>query len=61
MERPKQQPPKQEAPTQNRKCDSCGKEALCILFPTARGPNTGALGLKCLSGALTGMRNDPNW
>jgi hypothetical protein len=55
MERPK--PP----PTETRKCDSCGKEAQCVLFPTARGPNTGALCLKCLSGALTGMKNDPSW
>jgi hypothetical protein len=55
MERPK--PP----PTETRKCDSCGKEAPCVLFPTPRGPNTGALCLKCLSGAVTGMRNDPNY
>ena len=59
MERP--EPRSQSPQTRTRKCDSCGKEAQCVLFPTARGPNTGALCLKCLSGALTGMRNDPTW
>jgi hypothetical protein len=39
-------------PTETRRCDSCGRVALCVRFPTARGANTGAFG---------GLRIDPNW
>ena len=60
MDRQQKQPSK-EPPTETRRCDACGKETFCVLFPTARGPNTGALCLNCLRGALTGLKNDPNW
>ena len=45
---------------EHRKCDACGRETLCVLMPTARGPNTGALCLDCLRNALIGLQNDPN-
>jgi hypothetical protein len=48
-------------PTETRRCDACGKVTLCVRFPTVRGPNTGALCLDCLRGAVGGLRKDESW
>lgn len=47
-------------PSEQRKCDACGKEAMCVLMPKGAG-QTGAICLACLGGALRGMKDDRNW
>jgi len=47
-------------PSEQRKCDACGKEAVCVLMSKGAG-QTGAICLACLGGALCGMKDDRNW
>jgi len=47
-------PRESSPPRETRRCDKCGAIAECTLFPTSRGPNTGALCIACVVGGLRG-------
>jgi hypothetical protein len=46
--------------SEERKCDACGRTAICVLMPKGAG-QTGALCLACIGKTLGGLKADRNW
>jgi hypothetical protein len=47
--------------SENRRCDACGREALCVLLPRGKGVEPGPICMACLGKAVGGLRERPNW